>query len=107
MRFGRCCGQECPRSEVETFLAGSCFDAYHTRSRNMDNWGNYNTLFASLFWGSIGFGCAIYGKKQAAMVPLFGGVVMMALSYFISSALYMSLVSAGLLVAMIWLRKLG
>ena len=73
----------------------------------MDNWGNYNTLFASLFWGSIGFGCAIYGKKQAAMVPLFGGVAMMAISYFISSALYMSIVSAGLLAAIIWLRKLG
>jgi hypothetical protein len=73
----------------------------------MDNWGNYNTLFASLFWGSIGLGFSIYGKKQGAMVPLFGGVALMAVSYFISSALYMSLVCGGLLAAIIWLRKWG
>ena len=68
---------------------------------------NTNTLFASLFWGSLGFGFAIYGKKQGAMVPLFGGVALMAVSYFISSALYMSLVCGGLLVGIIWLRKWG
>lgn len=66
-----------------------------------------NTLFASLFWGSLGMGFAIYGKKQGAMVPLFGGVAVMAVSYFISSALYMSLVCAGLMVGIIWLRKWG
>ncbi|MEY2429008.1 MAG: hypothetical protein QOJ40_1893 [Verrucomicrobiota bacterium] len=66
-----------------------------------------NTLFASLFWGSLGFGCAIYGKKQGAMVPLFGGVALVAVSYFINSALYMSLVCAGMVAAMVWLRKWG
>ncbi len=68
---------------------------------------NTNTLFASLFWGSLGFGFTIYGKKQGATVPLFGGVALMAVSYFISSALYMSLVCSGLVVAIIWLRKWG
>ena len=68
---------------------------------------NTNTLFASLFWGSLGMGCAIYGKKQGAVVPLFGGVALMAVSYFISSALYMSLVCGGLLAGIIWLRKWG
>jgi hypothetical protein len=69
--------------------------------------GDSNALFASLFWGSVGTGFAIYGKKQGAMVPLFGGVVLVAVSYFISSALYMSLVCGGLVVAMIWFRKWG
>jgi hypothetical protein len=69
--------------------------------------GDSNTLFASLFWGSVGTGFAIYGKKQGAMVPLFGGIALVAVSYFIGSALYMSLVSAVLVVAMIWFRKWG
>ena len=69
--------------------------------------GDSNTLFASLLWGSVGLGFAIYGKKQGATVPLFGGVALMAVSYFISSALYMSLVCIGLLAAIIWLRKWG
>ena len=68
---------------------------------------NSNTLFASLLWGSIGVGFAIYGKKQGAMVPLFGGVALVAVSYFMGSALYMSLVGTALVVGMIWLRKLG
>jgi hypothetical protein len=68
---------------------------------------NSDTLFASLLWGSIGLGFAIYGKKQGAMVPLFGGVALVAVSYFIGSALYMSLVGIALVAGMIWLRKLG
>jgi len=67
--------------------------------------GNTNSLFASLFWGSVGMGFAIYGKRQQAAVPLCGGIVLMVLSYFISSALYLSLVGAGLTVLTIWLAK--
>ena len=48
--------------------------------------GNSSSLFASLIWGAIGTGLAIYGKRQGAMVPLFGGVALIAISYFISSA---------------------
>ena len=67
--------------------------------------GNSNTLFASLVWGSIGFGMAIYGKKQGSLLPLLGGIALMATSYFVSSALYMSLVSVGLIAAVFFLRK--
>jgi hypothetical protein len=56
-------------------------------------------LFVSLFWGSVGFGCFIYGKKQSAAVPMVGGIVMMAVSYFVSSALLMSLICIGIAVA--------
>lgn len=62
-------------------------------------------LIASLIWGTIGSGFALYGWRQKDMVPLFGGIALMALSYFIESALIMSLVSVVLIVAIFWLRK--
>ncbi len=68
---------------------------------------NSNTLFASLIWGSIGFGMVIYGKKQGAAIPLCGGVAVMAVSYLISSALYMSLASLALIAVIFILRKWG
>ena len=69
--------------------------------------GNSNTLFASLFWGSVGLGFLIYGKKQGAMVPLFGGVALMAISYFVSSAMYMCVAGAALVAAIIYFRNYG
>jgi len=68
---------------------------------------NPDTLFASLIWGSIGFGMAIYGKKQASLVPLFAGIAVMAGSYFISSALCMSLMSIAVILGVFIFRKWG
>jgi hypothetical protein len=62
-------------------------------------------LFASLIWGSVGVGYFIYGKKQQEMAPLIGGLVMIAGSYVISSAIIMSLASVGLMVAIYVLMK--
>jgi hypothetical protein len=59
------------------------------------------TLIASLIWGSIGFGFSIYGKKQRSAPALFGGIALMAISYFIASALWMS-VTAVAIIAVIW-----
>jgi hypothetical protein len=64
-------------------------------------------LYASLLWGTIGAGFCLYGKKQAATVPLAGGLVMIALSYFVASALLMSLLGAALIGVMIFLMRLG
>ena len=66
---------------------------------------NSSTLIASVIWGSIGLGFAIYGWRQKSSVPLFGGLALMAISYFISSALFMSLIGATLIVGIIWLNK--
>lgn len=66
-----------------------------------------NFLFASLIWGSIGFGYFIFGKRQGAWVPMVGGVVMIAASYFISSALLMSVICMALIVAVYVLVKQG
>lgn len=64
-------------------------------------------LFASLLWGSIGVGYFIYGKKQQAMIPMIGGLVMIALSYFVGSWFWMSLACIGLMAAIYWLVRQG
>ena len=64
-----------------------------------------SSLVASLIWGSVGTGFFIYGKKQGAMVQLFGGLFLIAISYFIASALYMTLASVGLIALMFWLNR--
>jgi hypothetical protein len=66
---------------------------------------NSNTIVASLIWGSIGTGFFIFGWKQKSPVPLFGGVALIAISYFISSALWMSVVAVLLIAAIIGLRN--
>jgi hypothetical protein len=67
--------------------------------------GNASYVFAALIWGSIGLGFAIYGKRQRAMAPLLGGVLLMGISYLISSALYMSLAGLALLGGIWWLGR--
>lgn len=66
---------------------------------------NTHTLVASLIWGAIGMGLFVYGKRQQAMTPLFGGVLLIGISYFIGSALYMSLAGTALLAVTYWLQK--
>ena len=64
-----------------------------------------STLFASLVWGSIGMGFAIYGKKQRTTVPLVGGILLMGISYLIGSALVMSVVGVVLVVGIVWVGR--
>ena len=68
---------------------------------------NANFLLVSLIWGSIGVGYFIYGKKQKSWVPMLGGASMIAASYFVGSALLMSLICAGLIVTVYLLLKWG
>lgn len=64
-------------------------------------------LFASLLWGSIGVGYFIYGKKQQSLTPMIGGILMVAVSYLVSSALAMSLICVLVIVAVYLLLKRG
>ena len=64
-------------------------------------------LFASLIWGSIGAGYFIYGKKQQSLPAMVGGIAMVAVSYFVGSALTMSLICILLMVAVYMLVKRG
>jgi hypothetical protein len=66
-----------------------------------------NFLFASLIWGSVGIGYFIYGRKQQAVVPLIGGILMIVASYFAPSALDMSLICIVLMAAVYWLLRNG
>jgi len=64
-----------------------------------------STLFASLIWGSIGLGFTVYGKKQRAIVPMVGGILLMGVSYLIGSALLMSLVGAAMVAGIVWIGR--
>jgi hypothetical protein len=64
-------------------------------------------LVASLIWGSIGFGYCIYGKRQQSWVPMVGGVLMIAASYLVGSALLMSLICVAIMALVYFLLKYG
>ncbi len=64
-----------------------------------------NSLWASLVWGSVGVAYLIYAKKQGRVVPAVGGLAILVASYFAESALTMSLVGIGLMVAIFFLAK--
>ena len=67
---------------------------------------NSSVLFASLLWGSIGTGYFIYGKKQQEPVPLVAGIVMILVSYFVGSALLMSLICIAVIVGVyLWVKR--
>ena len=64
-------------------------------------------LFASLFWSSVGVGYFIYGKKQETIMPVIGGILMIAVSCVVGSVVLMSLICVGLIVGVHLLIKRG
>jgi len=44
-----------------------------------------STLILGVIFGAIGLGFFIYGKKQRVIIPLFCGIGLMILPYFISN----------------------
>ena len=66
-----------------------------------------NFLLASLFWGSLGTGCLIYGKKQGSAPALIAGFALLACSCFAPGALWMSLISLLLIGGMVWSIRRG
>jgi hypothetical protein len=60
------------------------------------------SLIASLFWSGIGAGFCVYGKKQRSAPPWVGGLALVGICFFISSALWLSVASVGI-IAGIWL----
>ena len=55
-----------------------------------------STLMWGMIFGSIGLGFFVYGKKQKAVIPLFSGIGLMVIPYFISN-IYI-LVLAGIVL---------
>jgi hypothetical protein len=68
---------------------------------------NANYLFASLIWGTVGLGYFMFGKKQQSFIPMIGGIVMMVVSFIVSSALAMSLICVAVGVAVYLLLREG
>ncbi len=66
-----------------------------------------NSLLASLLVGSIGFVSFAYGKKQSRFPQMLVGVALMAFPYFVSSALLILGIGAGLVGVLLILLKLG
>ena len=59
-------------------------------------------LFASLIVGSIGFAISVYGKKEQRAPQLLAGIALVAISWLVPSALWMS-ASAALVIGALWL----
>ncbi len=66
-----------------------------------------NWLFASLVWGAVGLGYCIYGRRQRSWAPFTAGVLMMVVSWFVGSALLMSLMCVTLMALTYVLLKQG
>jgi hypothetical protein len=66
-----------------------------------------SSLFASLIWGGIGSAMFMFGWKQKSGIPLGIGMALVAISYFISSAVLMSVASVAVFVVMYCLKKQG
>ena len=58
---------------------------------------NTSTLILGIIFGSVGLGFFVYGKKQAALIPLFSGIGLMVVPYFISNIYF--LILAGIVLA--------
>ena len=67
-----------------------------------------NYLLLALFVGSIGFVMFMYGKKQERPLQVVGGLVLLVFPYFVHSLLWISVITALVLVG-VWagVRMLG
>jgi hypothetical protein len=64
-----------------------------------------STLILGIIFGSVGLGFFVYGKKQAAFIPLFSGIGLMAIPYFISN-MYILILSGIVLAALPFILKI-
>ena len=64
-----------------------------------------NLLFASLLFGLIGTGMLMYGKKAGRPAPLFAGVALMAVPYFIPNLIVLLIVCTGVSAVPWFLRN--
>jgi hypothetical protein len=57
-----------------------------------------------VFFGSIGLGYFIYGKKQKAIIPLLSGIGLMLFPYFISNV-FIFIIIGGVFVILPFIIK--
>ncbi len=77
-------------------------DLEHLGSLNFDT----SYLLVSVLWGAVGSGFWIYGKKQRTAPPLFGGAALVAITFFITSAIWLSVASIAIIIGIyFWSRN--
>ena len=64
-----------------------------------------STLLMGVIFGAIGLGFFLYGKKQKAIIPLFCGIVLMILPYFIPN-IYILILSGIIIVTIPYFIKI-
>jgi hypothetical protein len=65
-----------------------------------------NYLLASLFWSAVGGGFWLYGKKQRSGPPMVGGIGLIAISWVVESALWMTVAAVAIIAGIyIWSRN--
>ena len=62
-------------------------------------------LIWGMIFGSIGFGFFLYGKKQKAAVPLFSGIALFLVPYFIPNV-YLLVITGMVLIALPYFLKI-
>lgn len=64
-----------------------------------------STLLMGVIFGAIGLGVFVYGKKQKAIIPLFCGIGLMVLPYFIPN-MYILILSGIIIVAITYFIRI-
>lgn len=55
-----------------------------------------SSLMLSVFFGALGAGYALYGRKQRALAPLISGVALMVFPYFVTGGLMTLVIGAAI-----------
>ncbi len=65
---------------------------------------NEATLWWGMLFGAIGLGYFIYGKRQAAALPLVCGIGLMVFPYFVSNSWLLFAIGAALMAVPVFIR---
>jgi hypothetical protein len=61
--------------------------------------GNESALLWGFFFGTLGVGYFVYGKRQRTVVTLLCGIALMLFPYFVSSTMLLLSIGTALLIA--------
>ncbi len=65
------------------------------------------SLFVAVIWSAIGAGLFVYGKKTSSIPAMAAAVGLIVTGYFVSSALWMSLICIAILAAAFFILRDG
>ena len=64
-----------------------------------------SSLLVSVLWGGIGAGFLVYAKKQRSIPAFLGGVGLTAVTFLVTSWIWMSIASIAIIVGVYYLAK--